>query len=199
MRRVRGWPLTQPHPQHLSFKGTERRTQQQLEVEVENMGARLNAYTSREQTVYFANCFKNDGATGGQCFEHCPHALPRPAPKAVDILSDILQNAKFDANAVDYERSVILREMEEIESIEEEVIMDHLHSVAFQGHPLGLTILGPRENINRLTRDDLTKYIRTHYTGGRMVVSAAGEVDHDALVKQVEQSFAKIPAKDVVR
>jgi processing peptidase subunit beta len=78
------------------------------------MGARLNAYTSREQTVYFANCFKED------------------VPKAVDILSDILQNAKFDEDAVEAERSVILREMQEVETMDEEVIMDHLHSVAFQ-------------------------------------------------------------------
>jgi len=166
--------------EHLSFKGTEKRTQQGLEVEVENMGARLNAYTSREQTVFYANCFKED------------------APKAVDILSDILQNAKFSEDAIDYERGVILREMEEVETMDEEVIMDHLHSVAYQGHPLGYTILGPEKNIKSLTRDDLTSYVKTHYTGGRMVVSAAGDVDHDALHAQVESSFHNIPAQDVV-
>ena len=130
--------------EHMSFKGTERRTQQALEVEVENMGARLNAYTSREQTVYYANCFKQD------------------APKALDILSDILQNAKFNEDAIEYERSVILREMEEIESVEEETIMDHLHSVAFQGHPLGLTILGPKENIK--VRRELFRQISSAHT-----------------------------------
>lgn len=87
-------------------------------------------------------------------------------PKALEILSDILQNPKIDENAVEYERSVILREMQEIESQEvslvlnlrrkcclflcdfhstqEELIMDHLHAVAYQGHPLGYTILGPK-------------------------------------------------------
>jgi processing peptidase subunit beta len=104
--------------EHMSFKGTEKRSQNELEVEVENMGARLNAYTSREQTVFYANCFKED------------------APKAVDILSDILQNGKFNEDAIEYERGVILREMEEVETMEDEVIMDHLHSVAYQGHPL---------------------------------------------------------------
>ncbi len=166
--------------EHLSFKGTSRRTQQGLEMEVENMGARLNAYTSREQTVYYANCFKQD------------------APKCVDILSDILQNAKFNEDAIEYERSVILREAEEVETMDEEVIMDHLHSVAFQGHPLGYTILGPAENIKSLKRNDLVSYTKTHYTGGRMVVSAAGDVDHEALVRQVETSFKDVPSKDVV-
>jgi processing peptidase subunit beta len=89
--------------EHMSFKGTDRRTQQGLEVEVENMGARLNAYTSREQTVFFANCFNQD------------------APKTVDILSDILQNAKFDEDAIEHERGVILREMQEVETMDEEV------------------------------------------------------------------------------
>ncbi len=76
--------------------------------------------------------------------------------------------------------------------------MDHLHSVGYQGHPLGQTILGPVNNIKSLTSEDLKAYVRTHYTGGRMVVSAAGDVDHDALHKQVEKSFARIPAVDLV-
>ena len=166
--------------EHMSFKGTEKRTQQGLELEIENMGARLNAYTSREQTVFYANCFKED------------------APKTVDILSDILQNAKFDPDAIDNERGVIKREMQEVETMEEEVIMDHLHSVAYQGHPLGYTILGPTENINSISRDDLISYTKTHYTGSRMVVSAAGDVDHDALHAQVESSFRNIPSKNIV-
>lgn len=82
--------------------------------------------------------------------------------------------------------------------MDEEVIMDHLHSVAFQGHPLGYTILGPTNNIKSLKRSDLVSYIKTHYTAGRMVVSAAGDVDHDALHRQVESSFKGIASKDVV-
>ena len=80
----------------MAFKGTTNRTQQQLEVEIENMGGHLNAYTSREQTVYFAKVFKKD------------------VPAAVDILSDILQNASLDQINIDRERGVILREMEEV-------------------------------------------------------------------------------------
>jgi processing peptidase subunit beta len=67
-----------------------------------------------------------------------------------------------------------------------------------KGHPLGYTILGPANNIKSLKRSDLVSYIKTHYTGGRMVVSAAGDVDHDALHRQVEASFKGIPAKDIV-
>ena len=113
----------------ISFKGTKRRTQQDLELEVENMGAHLNAYTSREQTVYYAKSFSKD------------------LPKAVDILSDILQNSTLGEAEIERERGVILREMQEVETNLQEVVFDHLHATAYQGTPLGRTILGPTENI----------------------------------------------------
>lgn len=115
--------------EHMAFKGTAKRTQQQLELEIENMGGHLNAYTSREQTVYYAKVFKKD------------------VPRAVDILSDILQNSKLDEAAIERERDVILREMEEVNKQPEEVIFDRLHETAFMGNGLGRTILGPIENV----------------------------------------------------
>ena len=105
----------------MAFKGTGRRSQHALELEVEDMGAHLNAYTSREQTVYYAKSFKKD------------------VPKAVDIISDILQNSKLDAPAIERERDVILREQQEVDKQLEEVVFDHLHSVAFQGAHLSST------------------------------------------------------------
>lgn len=161
--------------EHMSFKGTEKRTQEDLEREVENKGMKLNAYTSREQTVYYSNCFKNDTGT------------------AVEMLSDILTKAKFDKDLIEYERGVILREQEEVETMDDEVIMDHLHAVAFQGTSLGYTILGPQENISKLSQAQMKSYISDNYTGDRIVVSAAGAVDHDSLVKQVEKSFSSLP------
>jgi processing peptidase subunit beta len=101
--------------EHMAFKGTGRRSQQALELEVENLGAHLNAYTSREQTVYYAKSFRKD------------------VPIAVDIISDILQNSKLDNAAVERERDVILREQQEVDKQLEEVAFDHLHAVAFQG------------------------------------------------------------------
>jgi len=83
--------------EHLAFKGTNRRTQYQLELEIENMGGHLNAYTSRESTVYYAKSFKDD------------------VGKAVEILADILQNSKLDESAIERERDVIVREQEEVD------------------------------------------------------------------------------------
>jgi processing peptidase subunit beta len=99
----------------MAFKGTQKRTQQALELEVENLGAHLNAYTSREQTVYYAKAFRQD------------------VPQAVDIISDILQNSKLEVSKMERERDVILREQVEVDKQHEEVVFDHLHAVAFQG------------------------------------------------------------------
>ncbi|XP_070552926.1 mitochondrial-processing peptidase subunit beta-like [Ptychodera flava] len=160
--------------EHMIFKGTKNRTQMELELEIENMGAHLNAYTSREQTVYYAKAFAND------------------LPKAVEILADIVQNSTLGETEINRERGVILREMEEVETNLQEVIFDHLHATAYQGTALGRTILGPTENIKSITKEDLLDYISTHYKGPRIVLSAAGGVDHDHLVDLAHQNLGNL-------
>merc|ERR1719422_1021866 len=160
--------------EHMAFKGTAKRTQTGLELEVENMGAHLNAYTSREQTVFYAKCLAGD------------------LDGAVEILSDILTNSTFGQQEIERERGVILREMQEVEMNLQEVVFDHLHAVAYQGTPLGRTILGPTENIKTIGRTDLVEYIENHYKGPRMVLAGAGGVDHESLCKMAETHFAKI-------
>lgn len=130
----------------------------------------------RENTVYYAKSFNSD------------------VPQTVDILSDILQNSKLDPQAIERERDVILREQEEVDKQLEEVVFDHLHATAFQGQPLGRTILGPTENIQSIKRDDLVNYIKTNYTADRMVLVGAGGVPHKQLVELAENHFAKLPS-----
>ncbi|KAG5440615.1 hypothetical protein PCK2_000325 [Pneumocystis canis] len=161
--------------EHLAFKGTKTRTQQDLELEIENMGAHLNAYTSREQTVYYAKSFRDD------------------VPKVVNILADILQNSKFEHSAIERERDVILREQEEVDKQIEEVVFDHLHATAYQGHPLGCTILGPKENILSIKYDHLISYINENYTADRMVLVGAGGISHEQLVELAEKYFSDLP------
>ncbi|XP_039137236.1 probable mitochondrial-processing peptidase subunit beta, mitochondrial [Dioscorea cayenensis subsp. rotundata] len=160
--------------EHMIFKGTEDRTVRQLEEEIENMGGHLNAYTSREQTTYYAKVLDHD------------------VPKALGILADILQNSSFDEARINRERDVILREMEEVEGQTEEVIFDHLHATAFQYTPLGRTILGPASNIKTITKEHLKNYISTHYTAPRMVISASGAVKHEDVVELVKKLFIKL-------
>jgi len=162
--------------EHMAFKGTSKRSQTDLELEVENMGAHLNAYTSREQTVFYAKCLSQD------------------IPKALEILADILQNSKLGESEIERERGVILREMQEVETNLQEVVFDHLHATAFQGTPLGRTILGPTRNIKSISKKDLLDYIKTYYKPCRMVLAGAGGVDHDLLVKSASQLFNSKPS-----
>ncbi|KAL7539538.1 hypothetical protein ACHAWF_006439 [Thalassiosira exigua] len=157
--------------EHMAFKGTSKRTQYQLEVEIENMGGHLNAYTSREQTVYFAKVFDKD------------------VPRAMDILADILLRSELNPRAIDRERDVILREMKEVNKQTDELVLDQLHATAFQGSGLGRTILGYEGNINSLTRDDLRMYIETHYLAPQMVIAGAGAVDHSELCDLADHYF----------
>ncbi|KAE8223948.1 hypothetical protein CF319_g3097 [Tilletia indica] len=162
--------------EHLAFKGTNKRSQHALELEVENLGAHLNAYTSREHTVFYAKAFRQD------------------VDKAVDLIADILQNSKLESAAIERERDVILREQEEVNKQHEEVVFDHLHAVAFQGQPLGRTILGPKKNILSIKRDDLESYIKSNYTADRMVLVGAGGVEHEALVDLAKKHFTNLPS-----
>ncbi|CAH1164705.1 unnamed protein product [Phaedon cochleariae] len=160
--------------EHMAFKGTGKRTQSQLEIEVENLGAQLNAYTSREQTVFYSKCLAKD------------------VPNAIEILSDIIQNAKLGEAEIERERGVILREMQEVESNLQEVVFDHLHAIAYQGTPLANTILGPTENIKSINASDLRSYLDNHYKASRIVVAGAGGVNHEELVKLAEGNLSKL-------
>ncbi|KAI1726244.1 insulinase (Peptidase family m16) domain-containing protein [Ditylenchus destructor] len=150
--------------EHMNFKGTRNRTQMDLELEVENMGAHLNAYTSREQTVYYARCFSQDLERGGV----------------------------YGTREIENERAVITREMQEVEQNMQEVVFDHLHAGAYYGCSLSRTILGPLKNIRSLTRADMLEYIRTFYKGQRMVLCGAGGIDHNKLVELGKKYFANI-------
>ena len=164
--------------EHLAFKGTKNRTQVQLEMEVEDCGSHLNAYTSRENTVYYAKTMKDD------------------IPRAVDILSDILTRSKLEKMAIERERSVIIRESEEVDKMYDEVVFDRLHEVVYLNQPLGRTILGPIKAIKTIQQGDLQKYISTNYKGDRMVLVGAGCVDHDELVRLALENFGHVPISD---
>jgi mitochondrial-processing peptidase subunit beta len=161
----------------VNAQGTKRRDQAALELEVENIGGHLNAYTSREQTVFYAKVFKQDIA------------------QAMDLLGDILLNSTFPEDAIERERGTILQEFEQVNNQMEEVVFDRLHETAFRGTALSRPILGSIENIKKITRQDIIDYVKTHYTADRMVICGAGAVDHDQLVALAGKIFSSVPAK----
>lgn len=165
--------------EHLAFKGTEQRTQLNLELEIENLGSQINAYTSRENTVYYTKCLEKD------------------ISQNIDILSDLLTKSKLEERAIENERHVILQESDEVDKMYDEVVFDHLHAVAFKNQDLGRTILGPRELIKTINRNDLVNYITKNYKGDRMALIGAGSIDHDELVKAAEKYFGHIKKSEV--
>lgn len=160
--------------EHMAFKGTKRRNALQISEEIEAVGGHLNAYTSREVTAYHATVLKED------------------VTLAVDVLADILQNSTFDQEELERERAVVLQEIGQALDTPEDVIFDHFQATAFPDQPMGRPVLGPAEIVAAMSRDALMTYMATHYTGPHMIVSAAGRLDHDRLVTEIERQFNTI-------
>ena len=157
--------------EHMAFKGTEKRNSLQIAEAIEDVGGYINAYTSREMTAYYVRVLEPD------------------VPLAMDVISDIVLNSVFDPSEVEIERGVILSEIGQSLDTPDDVIFDWLQEVSYPDQPLGRTILGPEERVRSFTRDDLHAFVKEQYTPDQMVLSAAGSVDHDQLVKMAEAAF----------
>lgn len=160
--------------EHMAFKGTPTRTPLQIAEAIENVGGYINAYTSRDVTSYYVRVLSGD------------------VPMALDVLSDIVLNPIFDAREIEVERGVILQEIGQSLDTPDDVIFDWLQEAAYPDQPMGRTILGPAERVSHFSREDLSGFIGEHYGPERMIVAAAGAVDHDRILRQVEATFAHL-------
>src|SRR6267378_1421512 len=158
--------------EHMAFKGTRRRTARQIAEEIEAVGGDLNAATSIESTAYYARVLKAD------------------VPLALDVLSDILSEPAFDPEELKREQGVIIQEIGAAEDAPDDVVFDKLQETAFPGQPIGRSILGTRESVRSFDRRKLAAYLTRNYRAPDMVVAAAGAVDHQAVVDEVERRFA---------
>ncbi len=163
--------------EHMAFKGTERRSARDIAEAIEDVGGHLNAYTSREQTAYYAKVLAED------------------APLAIDIVSDILLNSRFDEAELTRERTVVLQEIGQAIDTPDDIIFDQFQATAFPDQPLGRPVLGEAETVERLSRQDLFDYLHTNYGAGGMVVAASGRIDHDRFVAAVAEAFAGLPTR----
>ncbi len=164
--------------EHMAFKGTRKRSAFDIVAEIEDVGGHLNAYTSRERTVYHATVLK----------QH--------VPLAVDLLADILRDSVFDEDELERERGVILQEIHEAADTPDDVIFDRFQAAAFPAQPLGRPVLGTAGTVSGLPRAALKNYVAAHYGANRMIFAAAGALDHDEVAKLVSEAFGDIaPAK----
>jgi predicted Zn-dependent peptidase len=167
--------------EHMAFKGTERRSALDIAAEIEAVGGHVNAYTSREHTAYYAKVLKADVGL------------------AVDILADILQHSTFDAGELERERTVILQEIGQAQDTPDDIIFDLFQERAFPNQPMGQPVLGRAEIIKRLDREAVAGYQRNTYAAPGMLLAAAGNVSHDALVAVAERAFAELGPRSAAR
>ena len=162
--------------EHMAFKGTTLRTPLQIAEVLENVGGYLNAYTTRETTAYYARVLKDDVSL------------------ALDVIGDIVLNPIFDPRELEVERGVILSEIGQALDTPDDVIFDWLQEAAYPRQALGRTILGPEERVRSFTRDDLAGFVEEHYSPERMILSAAGNIDHDRIVAEATEIFGGLRA-----
>lgn len=161
--------------EHMLFKGTKNRNSKDIVEQIENVGGSMNAYTSREVTSYHM------------------HMLADDMPLGLEVLSDMLQHSTMPEEEVERERHVILQEIGMCNDTPDDLVFDHYHETAYPKQALGAPILGTNAIIENMQRDTLMDYVRKSYTPKNLVISAAGAVDHDKFVKQIEEQFAFLP------
>jgi predicted Zn-dependent peptidase len=165
--------------EHLAFKGTKRRSALAIAEEIEAVGGHLNAYTSRENTAYYAKVLKEDVAL------------------AIDVIADILQHATMEPDELERERQVVIQEIHQSYDTPDDIIFDYFQETAYPDQAIGRPILGKISLIEDLPRDVILDYMKKQYSAERIVVSAAGNVDHNVFVEQAEAAFCNLPKKGI--
>jgi predicted Zn-dependent peptidase len=160
--------------EHMAFKGTKRRTAQGIAEEIENVGGEINAATGMETTTYYARVMKEDWKL------------------ALDILADIFVESTLDEDEMERERDVILQEIAASKDQPDDLVFDLFQSASYGDHPLGRSILGPMERVESMSREQMLAWRNRNYWASRMVVCAAGNIDHDAFAKEAEKLLGHI-------
>lgn len=162
--------------EHMVFKGTTNRSPFEIANTIESFGGQINAFTGKELTCFYARI------------------LDENLPEAIEVLSDILLNPLFNPEDIQREKSVVLEELSDVEDTPSEYIHELFVRQMYPEHPLGYSILGTRESINNFSAAKLREFTGTYYLPERLVVAVAGNVDHNALVALVKQSFTGMNA-----
>lgn len=163
--------------EHLLFKGTERRSAAQIAEEMDAVGGVINAFTSKENTCYYAK------------------VLDENLPLAIDLLTDIFLHSTFDAEEIERERSVILQEISQAEDTPDDYVHDLFSLDFFQSHPIALPICGREETVNGFQRADIMKFFKARYRPERVIVAAAGNLRHAPLVEEMAARLGAIDGK----
>jgi predicted Zn-dependent peptidase len=160
--------------EHLLFKGTKKRTAAQIAEEIDAVGGVLNAFTGKEYTCYYAKVLGDD------------------LNMATELLADIFLDSVFDQDEIVRERQVVIQEISQAEDTPDDFIHDLFSLDFWRGHPLALPIFGSPATVNTFNREEVVTFMAERYRAERIFISAAGQVDHDVLVRQCERLFNSV-------
>ena len=166
--------------EHMAFKGTERRTALDIAKEIEMVGGHMNAYTSKEMTVYYIVVLKED------------------LNLAIDMLADIIQHSTFQQEEIEKERGVILQELANGEDTPDDIVFDYYYETLYKNQPIGRPIIGTKETISSFQKHDFQNYINSKYNAGNMVLAVAGNLEHNVVVDIASKCFKSLNAKKEV-
>ncbi|MCM2321902.1 MAG: insulinase family protein [Oligoflexia bacterium] len=153
--------------EHMLFKGTESRSALEIAREVDQVGGDFNAFTAREYTCFHITLLDRDVGLG------------------MEILSDVVLNSNFEAAELERERKVILQEISMVEESPEELVHDVFFEKVYGRHGLGCSILGSETSVRRMSRADMLRFFRRHYRPDQIIISVAGNVTHQAVLKKL--------------
>jgi predicted Zn-dependent peptidase len=153
------------------FKGTTTRSARAIAEQIEDVGGSLNAWTSRDTTVFHARL------------------LARDLPLGLAIVADLVTAPRFDDDDLAREKDVVLQELGEARDTPDDIVFDHLQEAAFPGQALGRSILGSEDSLARLTSDHLRDWLARHYVNSRLTLVVAGKLDHDDVMRLAEVAF----------
>ena len=167
--------------EHMLFKGTKKRSAFDIAKEIDAVGGAINAFTGKEYTCLYARVLRKD------------------MDIALDVLSDMSRNSLFDENEIEKEKYVIAQEIKMIEDNPEEHIYDMFNASYYKDHPLGMTILGTEEVIEKFNRDMLTDHFYRNYSPDAFIITATGRINHNNFVNKIDRLFGDLKANDSQR
>jgi predicted Zn-dependent peptidase len=161
--------------EHMAFKGTHRRSARDIAETIEAVGGEMNAETSVDHTTYYLRLLKDDLALG------------------MDVLGDIISDPLLDREELAVEQHVILQEIGAAYDVAEDWVFELFQEAAYPGQAIGRSVLGTPASVSAHTSGDLRDFLGAHYCGPRIVVAAAGNLDHDALAAMAERHLERLP------
>ena len=163
--------------EHMLFKGTDRRSAEDLAQAIDCIGGQLDAFTAKEYASYYIK------------------VLDEHLPLAVELLADIVRRPAFAPDEIEREKKVILEEIKMVEDTPDDLVHELFTQHLWEGHPLGRPILGSPETVERLSRDTIATYFEGAYVGANMIVAAAGNLEHARLRDLVQEAIGDVPPR----